>query len=39
MEYGIVYLQTNPYIHDDGIDGIIYEDKLGLDKIYIQAED
>lgn len=26
------------YIHDDGIDGIIYEDKLGLDKIYIQAK-
>lgn len=24
--------------HDDGIDGIIYEDKLGLDKIYIQAK-
>lgn len=26
------------YTHDDGIDGIIYEDKLGLDKIYIQAK-
>ena len=26
------------YSHDDGIDGIIYEDKLGLDKIYIQAK-
>ena len=26
------------YAHDDGIDGIIYEDKLGLDKIYIQAK-
>lgn len=26
------------YVHDDGIDGIIYEDKLGLDKIYIQAK-
>lgn len=24
--------------HDGGIDGIIYEDKLGLDKIYIQAK-
>lgn len=24
--------------HDDGIDGIIKEDKLGLDKIYIQAK-
>lgn len=26
------------YSHDDGIDGIIREDKLGLDKIYIQAK-
>ena len=26
------------YSHDDGIDGIIKEDKLGLDKIYIQAK-
>ena len=26
------------YVHDDGIDGIIYEDKLGLDKIYLQAK-
>ena len=24
--------------HDGGIDGIIYEDRLGLDKIYIQAK-
>ena len=24
--------------HDGGIDGIIYEDKLGLDLIYIQAK-
>lgn len=24
--------------HDGGIDGIIYEDKLGLDQIYIQAK-
>lgn len=24
--------------HDGGIDGVIYEDKLGLDKIYIQAK-
>ena len=23
--------------HDGGIDGVIYEDKLGLSKIYIQA--
>ena len=29
---------VTPYVHDDGIDGIIYEDKLGLDKIYIQAK-
>lgn len=29
---------VTPYAHDDGIDGIIYEDKLGLDKIYIQAK-
>lgn len=26
------------YSHDDGIDGIIKDDKLGLDKIYIQAK-
>ena len=26
------------FSHDDGIDGIIKEDKLGLDKIYIQAK-
>lgn len=26
------------YSHDDGIDGIIKEDKLGLDRIYIQAK-
>lgn len=24
--------------HDGGIDGVIYEDKLGLSKIYIQAK-
>ena len=30
--------QVTKYVHDDGIDGIIYEDKLGLDKIYIQAK-
>ena len=29
---------VTPYSHDEGIDGIIYEDKLGLDKIYIQAK-
>ena len=30
--------QVTQYVHDDGIDGIIYEDKLGLDNIYIQAK-
>lgn len=30
--------QVTQYVHDDGIDGIIFEDKLGLDKIYIQAK-
>lgn len=30
--------QVTQYSHDEGIDGIIYEDKLGLDKIYIQAK-
>lgn len=30
--------QVTPYSHDGGVDGIIYEDKLGLDKIYIQAK-
>ena len=30
--------QVTQYSHDGGIDGIIYEDKLGLDKIYIQAK-
>lgn len=30
--------KVTQYVHDDGIDGIIYEDKLGLDKIYIQAK-
>lgn len=24
--------------HDGGIDGVIYEDRLGLSKIYIQAK-
>lgn len=36
MGYGSA--ESTPYVHDDGIDGIIYEDKLGLDKIYIQAK-
>lgn len=30
--------QTTPRSHDGGIDGIINQDKLGLDKIYIQAK-
>lgn len=30
--------RVTKYSHDGGIDGIIFEDKLGLDKIYIQAK-
>ena len=30
--------RVTQYAHDDGIEAIIYEDKLGLDKIYIQAK-
>ena len=30
--------QVTKYRKDDGIDGVIKEDKLGLDKIYIQAK-
>ncbi len=29
---------VTPYVHDDGVDGIIPQDKLGLDKIYFQAK-
>lgn len=29
--------RTTQFVKDDGIDGIIYQDRLGLDKIYIQA--
>ena len=29
---------VTPISHDDGIDGVIKEDKLGLDSIYIQAK-
>lgn len=29
---------VTPLTNDEGIDGIIYEDKLGLNKIYIQAK-
>lgn len=41
MGYGGAFANSahvTQYVHDDGIDGIIYEDKLGLDKIYIQAK-
>ncbi len=30
--------KVTPYGHDDGVDGIIPQDKLGLDKIYFQAK-
>lgn len=30
--------KVTQFTHDDGIDGIIKEDKLGLDSIYIQAK-
>ena len=30
--------QVTPYSNDKGIDGIIKEDVLGLEKIYIQAK-
>ncbi len=30
--------KLTPYVHDDGVDGIIPQDKLGLDKIYFQAK-
>ena len=30
--------QATKYTNDEGIDGIIKEDKLGLDVIYIQAK-
>lgn len=41
MGYGGADKQSamvTPYSHDDGIDGIIKEDKLGLDNIYVQAK-
>lgn len=37
MGYG-TSTQATPYVHDDGIDGIIFEDKLGLGRIYVQAK-
>lgn len=30
--------RVTPFVHDEGIDGIIPQDRLGLDKIYIQAK-
>ena len=30
--------KVTQYSHDDGIDGVIKEDKLGLDTIYVQAK-
>lgn len=30
--------KVTQYTNDNGIDGVIYEDKLGLDKIYVQAK-
>lgn len=41
MGYGGAFKDAaivTPYSHDDGIDGIIKEDKLGLDNIYVQAK-
>ena len=37
MGYG-TSTQATPYVHDDGVDGIIFEDKLGLGRIYVQAK-
>lgn len=37
MGYG-TSAQATPFVHDDGIDGIIYEDQLGLGRIYVQAK-
>lgn len=36
--YGSGSGKVTGHPHDGGIDGIIYEDRLGLDKIYIQAK-
>lgn len=36
MDYGEGFVTK--YSHDDGIDGIIHEDKLGFNLIYIQAK-
>lgn len=37
MGYGTSSYVTQ-YVHDGGIDGIIFEDKLGLGRIYVQAK-
>lgn len=31
-------VSVTQYSHDEGIDGIIKEDKLGLDSVYVQAK-
>ena len=41
MKYGGSYEEASQHVgrsNDEGIDGIINEDRLGLDKIYIQAK-
>lgn len=42
LKMGYGYDETSGIVvggpHDGGIDGIIYEDKLGLDSIYLQAK-
>lgn len=41
MGYGGAFedsFQVTQYSHDEGIDGIIKEDKLGLSKVYVQAK-
>lgn len=32
------FVEVTPISNDEGIDGIVYEDKLGFDKIYLQAK-
>ena len=36
MGYGRTY--ETPKTHDNGFDGIIYQDRLGIDRIYTQAK-
>lgn len=39
MGYGTVDTSvTTSYVKDDGIDGVIFEDKLGFNMIYVQAK-